>query len=98
MPRRPRFLKPARPAPVLQAEAESKAERDRFYTGVRWRRCRAAFLAKNPLCVDCEAEATIPHHDKERLHRPDLAYDLDNLVALCSPCHSRRHKQREANP
>lgn len=99
----PRRIPPARPAlaPCLARRPADKAERDRFYTGAAWRRCRAAFLAANPLCLDCEAEgrlteATIPHHARERLQRPDLALDWDNLVPLCSPCHTRRHKASAA--
>ncbi len=97
MPRRPRFHKPPSASVSDARQAESKAERDRFYSGSTWRRVRATFLDEHPTCVDCEAaglltEATIPHHLEERLARPDLAYSWDNLVALCSPCHTARHK------
>jgi 5-methylcytosine-specific restriction protein A len=96
MPRRPRFHRPFS-AGLDTRQKTSKAERDKFYTGAAWRRCRSAFLACNPLCVDCLergllTSATIPHHARERLDRPDLALDMENLVALCSPCHTARHQ------
>jgi 5-methylcytosine-specific restriction protein A len=98
MPRRPKYFRPRSFLP--KSPTRSKVERDRFYTGSSWRRTRAAFLSAHPLCLDCEAKglltaATIPHHDKERLARPDLAFDFDNLVPLCSPCHTARHKMAQ---
>jgi 5-methylcytosine-specific restriction enzyme A len=104
MPKRIGFHKP-RALPERRL-VESKSERNKFYSGTAWRRCRSAYLDANPLCVDCRAigldvEATIPHHLEERLARPDLAYDWDNLIPLCSPCHTSRHKATpggESNP
>jgi hypothetical protein len=29
----------------------------------------------------------------ERLERPDLAFDAANLLGLCNPCHTARHKR-----
>lgn len=84
------------PKAVLHDAAEQ--ERD-WYSSRAWRACRAAFLAANPLCARCLIEdrltaATIAHHVQERLQRPDLAFDHDNLEALCSPCHTTHHKSR----
>ena len=79
---------------------EKERERKKFYDSSAWRKCRQIFLAENPICVDCLAkgvvtEATIPHHQLERLEHPDLAFDHENLVALCSSCHTLRHKVRQ---
>ena len=34
------------------------------------------------------------HHKLERLERPDLALDWDNLESSCGPCHSAHHQSR----
>ena len=59
----------------------------------RWRKARLAFLAKNPLCVACEAEgkvtvATVVDHVVP--HRGDLGlfWDVGNWSSLCARCHS----------
>lgn len=43
------------------------------------------------ICQDCKdpdcPRALVVHHiDKDRSHNTD-----DNLITLCSPCHSKRH-------
>lgn len=85
---RPKFHRPRKP--VRMAD---KAERDRFYGSAYWARVRLAYLAEHPVCAECKRkDATIVHHVKERLDRPDLQYDWANLQGLCSPCHTRAHK------
>ena len=70
----------------------------------RWKQLRASYLREHPLCERCEAENHIAsaidvHHkvpvesantlwDMER-----LAYDWNNLQALCIPCHVKTHKE-----
>ena len=66
----------------------------RGYDG-RWRRARALFLRKYPLCVGCIREnqltpATvvdhiIPHRGDERLF-----WDQSNWQPLCKACHDRK--------
>ena len=65
----------------------------RFYISDEWRRCRAAYLAKEPLCERCGKPATQVHH-KERLtpdniHDPSVSLNPDNLEALCMDCHQQ---------
>lgn len=44
------------------------------------------------ICADCQTRAGIDlHHIKTRGSRPDLKYNLDNLVLLCRKCHQKRH-------
>lgn len=95
MPNRPKMFRPSSVLPRVPDRA--KVERDEFYTRRPWRMLRDSFLKANPLCADCEARdvatpATVVHHKQERLQRPDLALDWDNLESLCSPCHTRLHK------
>ncbi len=63
--------------------------------GKRWQRVRKMFLSRSPVCVRCEREgrivpATEVHHIKDRRIFSELAYSMDNLEALCKPCHSQQ--------
>lgn len=69
-------------------------KRDQWCSNRRWRKLRDAFIAANPLCVQCQARGKIAaaehiHHVQARRDRPDLAYEWDNLSALCASCHSQ---------
>ena len=66
----------------------------------RWRKARAAFLAKHPLCVMCEAvgwlvEATVVDHIEP--HRGDKRkfWDRTNWQALCAACHNSLKQAEE---
>ena len=102
MPDRIKFAK-SRPTEIRVAlpveVAEEKAERDKFYNSARWRKLRAEFIARHPLCQRCEAKgettlAKVVHHVKERLNFPALAYTWSNLEAVCNKCHTVGHKKR----
>ncbi len=67
-----------------------------------WLRLRRDTLTRHPLCEDCAARgllapATEVHHitpvDNGRSYteKRRLAYDPDNLRALCHGCHVRAH-------
>ena len=79
------------------SERERKAQLDhmrpapaqRGYDGA-WQAVRAAFLAANPVCESCGAQATEADHRLSVRDRPDLRLAWDNLQALCKSCHSRR--------
>ena len=98
MPERIKYA-PLYPKGVPMAKNPRDAERDAFYNSTRWKKLRAAFLAKpeNMLCAKCKAQgrdelATVVHHVKERLDFPALAYSMSNLQGLCKPCHTSHHK------
>lgn len=64
----------------------------------RWRNVRRYKLASNPLCEDPHGDhaklgqtvtAREVHHIVSLQTDPDLAYVMDNLMALCSRCHAR---------
>lgn len=65
---------------------------ERGYGG-SWEQARAMFLRSNSLCFDCARPAALVHHIRaiadggERL-------DADNMMALCVPCHGKRHGSR----
>lgn len=76
----------------------------RILRGRPWRTLRARYLGQHPLCEDCLAKdpdrttlATEVHHivplgtvrSYDEMKR--LAYDWNNLRALCPECHQERH-------
>jgi 5-methylcytosine-specific restriction protein A len=63
--------------------------------GSRWRRARAAFLARHPLCAACRSQgrvvpATVVDHVTP--HRGDqrLFWDEANWAPACKPCHDAK--------
>ena len=60
-----------------------------IYRLARWQRLRLKVLVERPLCETCGRPATEVHHRISIDERPDLAFDRDNLMALCASCHSR---------
>lgn len=65
-----------------------------------WRALRDAYLAENPLCHDCQEQghtkaAREVHHKHKVAEHPELRLDWDNLMSLCTECHSRRTARGE---
>jgi 5-methylcytosine-specific restriction enzyme A len=63
--------------------------------GPRWRRARAAYLARHPLCVLCReagrlAPATAVDHVVPHRGDPILFWDESNWQGLCKPCHDAK--------
>jgi len=62
--------------------------------GRAWDIIRAAFLQAHPLCEQCQREgrltAAVLAHHKIKI-TDGGTNDWANLMALCSPCHSRTH-------
>ncbi|AOZ73102.1 HNH endonuclease [Boudabousia tangfeifanii] len=61
--------------------------------GSTWRKIRAQYVAKYPLCEQCEAEGRLTpvaevHHIRPLSHGG--THDENNLMSLCKPCHSRQ--------
>lgn len=67
-----------------------------FYVSWEWRKCRAAYLKKEPLCERCGEPATQVHHKirltPDNIKNPDIALNFDNLEALCETCHQQEHR------
>ena len=76
-----------------------------FYRSVTWKRCRDAYMQKvNHLCERCLAQgiyepARIVHHkiylNESNVNDPSIAYNFDNLEALCSRHHNEEHLRQE---
>lgn len=71
-------------------------------TGIRWRKVRLHKLAINPLCEDPHGDhqrrgttvtATQVHHINGLATHPHLAYDLSNLMSVCTRCHAQFEQQ-----
>jgi len=63
--------------------------------GHRWRKARAAYLRRHPLCVICEAAGRVTASttvDHIIPHKGDRAlfWDRTNWQALCKPCHDSK--------
>ena len=61
--------------------------------GRRYRRVRASFLARNPLCAVCfERGLTVAaaevHHTRPVKDHPDLFWVVEHWQALCGSCHA----------
>jgi 5-methylcytosine-specific restriction protein A len=68
-------------------------------SSARWQRLRAYHRRLAPLCVLCSHPATQTHHVEAIGARPDLAFRLENLAALCSRCHARVERmERSGQP
>lgn len=82
-----------------QADERRPSAAKRGYN-VRWKKARATFLQRNPLCVECERlgitrlAAVVDHITP---HRGDttLFWDTSNWQALCKTCHDRKTATEE---
>ena len=79
---------------------ENRPEQKRFYSGKKWRKLRDKYLKEHPLCERCaavgRAEVAEHVHHKIELNEnnfkdPLIAYNEDNLEALCFDCHRKEH-------
>ena len=78
--------------------SEAGQVKDQWCSNKRWRKMRDQFVMEHPLCYDCfktgrTTAAMEVHHVESRQDAPDRAYDVDNLMALCKSCHSKRTNQ-----
>lgn len=63
--------------------------------GKRWQAASKGWLARNPLCVECERQGQIQQAecvDHILPHRGDMTifWDSDNWQSLCKRCHDRK--------
>lgn len=67
----------------------------RFYRSKLWRQAREMALRRDLFtCRDCGGRANEVHHvrelNPENINDPAIALGLDNLMSLCTACHSAR--------
>lgn len=81
-----------------------REERNEVYTSTRWRKLRLAYLQSHPLCESCLEQGKFTpsvdiHHiisfmsTNDPLKRKYLAFDYNNLMALCKECHQKIHNK-----
>ena len=85
-----------------QHQRVKRAEHQRHFAGVaglnygrRWKKLRALFLERNPLCKECSTDGTVERAtevDHKVPHRGDyfLFWDEDNWQPLCKRHHSAK--------
>ena len=73
-----------------------------IYNTTIWKNLRSAYLQQHPLCEVCLQDDKINpavevHHikpissGKDEWQMRDIAYDSNNLLALCQDCHHKIH-------
>ena len=63
--------------------------------GARWQRVRSLYLAKHPLCAECQRNnrltaASVVDHIKPHKGDQALFWDESNWQALCKHCHDSK--------
>lgn len=82
-------------------------EYSRLINCSRWRKLRLIKIQNNPLCEQCEKEGEltlavhvhhiIPLESATGLAKEQLAYNYNNLEALCEECHIKAHQKRSGD-
>ena len=70
--------------------ARVKGEYDAFYSSPAWRKLRAVFIRRHPLCAACGGPAKHVDHVLARKDAPHLELEWANLQALCVSCHAKK--------
>lgn len=76
----------------------------KIYNSTLWKKLRNSYIAEHPLCERCLAEGRVTpavacHHVQPFLsgstyqEQINLAYDVSNLMAVCSQCHKDLHQE-----
>jgi 5-methylcytosine-specific restriction protein A len=90
----PYAAKSIRPRQVAAREKPRASAARRGYDS-RWQKARLGFLARNPLCVECERRgeltpASVVDHIEPHRGNVGLFWDVRNWQALCKRCHDRK--------
>jgi 5-methylcytosine-specific restriction protein A len=82
-------------AESARAYDQARGSERQKYSTPAWRQFRARVLRDRPLCEEC---GTRPSHEVAHVlpwrQRPDLAFVMANVRALCPPCHRRESAVR----
>ena len=74
-----------------------KRQGQKVYNSRKWRRIRKAYLESvNYICERCGKPASVVHHKtyltEANSFDGSIAYDFNNLEALCQDCHNAEHE------
>ncbi|MCI8374848.1 MAG: HNH endonuclease [Lachnospiraceae bacterium] len=70
------------------------------YKSSRWKRKREHILKRDSyICQWCKrygkiVDASTVHHVKHVDEYPELAFEDDNLISLCTGCHNKAHPEK----
>ena len=82
-----------RPSKVQMPKLVVPTTSTTIYADPRWRRISRALRRQRPVCEHCMNDlATEVHHKVPIDHAPHRAFDPDNLMSVCMPCHKSLHK------
>lgn len=99
MPQRPSIHRPVGRRDKRERDRDTDRKRDpairALYASARWQRARQMFLARHPLCAECQRQGRVtPANTVDHIipHRgdPERFWDQDGWQPLCAPCHSRK--------
>lgn len=68
-----------------------------IYNSKKWKSLRLEYITNHPSCEICGLPATTVHHIKRfstginKREIENLAYDKNNLMAMCYSCHFKSH-------
>lgn len=76
----------------------------KIYNSQKWKKLRNAYIAEFPLCQSCLEKGIVTPADAVHHLRPflsgstqaeieALAFDWENLMAVCSQCHKELHAE-----
>ena len=64
----------------------------------RWKKLSKMIKSHYPVCSWCQKKLTFEvHHIKPVSDFPDLAFNVDNLLPLCTKCHDMLHCRMRRN-
>ena len=76
--------------PWLQGQnqaSKGRTERNKFYQTTSWRRLRAMFIKRFPLCVGCEGVGQVVDHIVP-IKQCGEPLEWGNLQTMCHRCHN----------
>lgn len=101
----PILHKPKRSYTLPYKKHDKQGQIQKIYNSSIWQKLRIAYLMEHPICEVCELEGKIVpaveiHHIREISNgesleeMKDIAYNPNNLQALCIDCHHKIHTDR----
>lgn len=92
---------PKKKKPSREPEDKKRKARQKVYSTAKWKSMRLAYLNTHPVCEIClqndKISAAVDVHHKvsftdfEGLKQLEMAFNPNNLMALCKECHTNIH-------
>ena len=104
----PTIYKPKKRYSIPYKKHDKQGLIQKIYNSSTWQKLRNSYLMEHPLCENClllnkVTPAKEVHHDREISNgntleeMQDIAFNPDNLIALCVACHHEIHTNRRRN-